>query len=81
MKYICTRNINYHVSEPGHHNQNPVEGVIRELRRNWYRIIIRKHIPRELWGYRLRWISETMSLTHTSAGILNGQIPLTQVTG
>ena len=43
--------------------------------------MIRKRIPRELWDYGLRWVSETMSLTHTSAGTLNGHIPLTQVTG
>ena len=48
MKQIRTHNINYHVSEPGQHNQNPVEGVMRELRRKWYRIIIRKRISREL---------------------------------
>ena len=43
--------------------------------------MIRKRIPRELWDYGLRWMSETMSLSHTSAGTLNGHIPLTQVTG
>ena len=81
MKQICIHDIDYHVSKPGQHNQNPVEGVIRELRRKWYRIMIRKRIPRELCDYGLRWVSETMSLTHTSAGTLNGQIPLTQVSG
>ena len=81
MKQIRTHDINYHVSEPDQHNQNPVEGVIRELRRKWYRIMIRNRVPKELWDYGLRWVSETMSLTHSSAGSLNGQIPLTQVTG
>ena len=81
MKQIRTHNVDYHVSEPGQHNQNSVEGVIRELHRKWYRIMIRKRIPRELWNYGLRWVSETMSLMHTSAGTLNSQIPLTQVTG
>ena len=81
MKQIRSHNIDYHVSEPNLHNQNPVEGVIRELRRKWYRIMIRKRVPNEFWDYGLKWVSETMSLTHTSAGNLNGQIPLTQVTG
>ena len=46
--------------------------------------MIRKKVPRELWDYGLRWVSETMSLTHTTSGTRNigeGCIPLTQVTG
>jgi hypothetical protein len=81
MKQIRTHNIDYHISEPNLHNQNPVEGVIRELRRKWYRVMIRKRVPNEFWDYGLKWVSETMSLTHTSAGSINGQIPLTHVTG
>ena len=81
MKQIRSHNIDFHVSEPNLHNQNPVEGVIRELRRKWYRIMIRRRVPNEFWDYGLKWVSETMSLTHNSAGNLNGQIPLTQVTG
>ena len=61
MKQIRTHNIDYHISEPNLHNQNPVEGVIRELRRKWYRVMIRKRVPNELWDYGLKWVSETMS--------------------
>lgn len=46
--------------------------------------MIRKKVPRKLWDYGLRWVSETMSLTHTTSGTRNigeGCIPLTQVTG
>lgn len=81
MKQIRQHGIDYHVSEADLHNQNPVEGVIRELRRKWYRIMIRKRVPEALWDYGFRWVSETSSLTHTSAGGLNGCIPITQVTG
>ena len=81
MKQIRSHNINYHISEPDMHNQNPVEGVIRELRRKWYRIMIRKRIPPKLWDYGLRWVSETSSLTHSTAGSMQGGIPLAQVTG
>ena len=45
MKQIRTHNIDYHISEPDLHNQNPVEGVIRELRRKWYRIMIKNQVP------------------------------------
>jgi len=81
MKQIRRHDIDYHVTEPDQHNQNPVEGVIRELRRKWYRIMIRKRVPKELWDYGLRWVSEVNSLTHTSAGSLNGCIPIAEVTG
>ena len=81
MKQVRTHNIDYHISEPDLHNQNPVEGVIGELRRKWYRIMIRKRIPKQLWDYGLKWVSETSSLTHTTAGVLGGTIPLQEVTG
>ena len=81
MKQIRTHDINYHVSEPDLHNQVPVEGVIRELRRRWYRTMIRQRVPQELWDYGYRWVSETMSLTHNTTGGLEGCIPVTNVTG
>jgi hypothetical protein len=81
MQQVRKHGINHHISEPDLHNQNPVEGVIREIRRKWYRTMIRKRVPRKLWDYGVIWVSETMSMTHTSAGGLNGCIPLTMVTG
>ena len=81
MKQIRTHDIDYHISEPGMHNQNPVEGVIREIRRKWYRIMIRNKVPQEFWDYGCRWVTEISSLTHSSAGSLEGGIPITQVTG
>ena len=82
MKQIRRHDIDYHISEPDMHNQNPVEGVIRELRRKWYRIMIRQRVPNELWDYGMKWVSEINSLTHTTAGgKLEGHIPIAQVTG
>ena len=82
MKQIRNHNINYHIAEPDLHNQNPVEGCIRELRRKWYRIMIQKRVPEILWDYGLRWVSETSNMTYTSAGCLSkGTIPITEVTG
>ena len=84
MHQIRQHDIDYHTSEPHLHNHNPVEGVIRELRRKWYRIMIRQRVPTELWDYGLRWVSEISSLTHSTAGgskINGGHIPLGQVTG
>ena len=81
MKQIRRHDIDYYNSEGDLHNQNPAEEVIRELMRRWYRIMLRKRVPKELWDYDLRWISEISSLTHTTAGGLDGSIPLTQATG
>ena len=63
------------------HNQNPVEGVIREIRRKWYRTMVRKRVPRQLWDYGMSWTSEIMSVTHSAAGDIGGCIPLTYFTG
>jgi hypothetical protein len=41
-------------------NQNPAEGVIREVRRKWFRIMIRKRVPRKLWDYGARWTAQVM---------------------
>ena len=81
MKQIRTHDIDHHISEPDLHSQNPAEGVIGELRRKWYRIMIKKQIPKQLWNYGLRWVSETSSLTHTTAGVLGETIPLQEVSG
>ena len=83
MKQIRKNDIDYHVTEPERHNQNPAEGVIREIRRKWYRIMVRKRVPRRLWDYGMRWVCETNGLTYSTARELGlgGGIPLEQVTG
>ena len=81
MKEVRKQGIDYHISEPNLHNQNPAEGVIREIRRRWYRTMVRKRVPRQLWDYGITWVAEIMSVTHSAAGGLHGCIPLTVVTG
>jgi hypothetical protein len=52
----CRRNdIRVTRTEPERPNQNPAEGVIREVRRRWFRTMIRKRVPRKLWDYGVRW--------------------------
>ena len=80
MKQIRTHSIYYHISEADLHNQNQAEGFTRKIRRNWYRTTIRRRVPRELWDYGIRWVSETTSLTHSSEWKLEGVVPLTEVT-
>lgn len=81
MRQIRKNDINYHVTEPERHNQNPAEGTIREIRRKWFRTMVRKRVPKVLWDYGARWVCETMRLTSTTAGGLDGGTPFEQVTG
>ena len=60
MKNIRRYDIKHHVIEPDRHNQNHAEGTIRELRKKWFRVMLRKKVPRRLWDYGLKNVSETM---------------------
>ena len=68
MKTVSHYNIDYQISEPDFHNQNPDEGVIREFRKKWFRTMIRTKCPKQLWDYGITWCSEVMSITHSTAG-------------
>ena len=46
MHQIRKHYIDYHVIEPERHNKKPAEGVIREVRRKWYRTMIWKRAQR-----------------------------------
>ena len=76
MKTVRYYNIDYQISEPDLHDQNPAECVIRELRKKWFRTMIRTKCPNQLWSYGITWCSEIMSLTHSTTGSINGVIPL-----
>ena len=80
MSQIRKHDIDFHISEKGYHNQNPVEGVIQELRRKWYRVMVRKQVPVKLWDYGFQWVSEIQSLTYTEAGGIN-TTPICEITG
>ena len=41
--------------------------------------MIRKRVPQKLWDDGIKWVSEVSSMTHTSAGGLDGYIPITSV--
>ena len=81
MKVVREYEIIPHVIEPDRHNQNRVEGVIREVRKKWYRIMLKKRAPRRLWDYGLRWVCEIMQRTASWSGSLEGRPPLEVLTG
>ncbi len=81
MKTVKKYDINYHITEPGRHNQNRAEGVIREIKKKWFRVMNKKEVPKRLWDYGIKWVSEIMRMTANSVRILDGRTPLEEVTG
>ena len=69
------------VSEPHRPNQNPAEGVIRELRKKWYRTMFRTNCPRRLWCFGLRYIAQIMQRTASNSGRLEGRTPFETLMG
>ena len=43
--------------------------------------MVNKRVPRKLWDYGVSWVSEVMTMTHSSENSVNGGITLTNVTG
>jgi hypothetical protein len=78
----CRENgIKVHRAEAEHLNHDPAEGAIREVRRRWFKTMIRNQVPRRLWDYGARWTTQAMQRTSTQAGGLRGACPLQDVTG
>ena len=81
MHQIWKNGIDLHVIEPERHNQNPPEGVIREIRRKWSRVMFRKKVPKKFWDYGMRWVCEIQQRTHLCSNRIDGGIPLEKLTG
>lgn len=81
MKQIQSNGIKQHSTEPYNHQQNHTEGVIREMRRHWFQIMVQKRVHRKVWDSGMKWVIETMPMTRTSSGGIYGSIPITNVAG
>ena len=81
MEQVRKHHINIHTTKPNRHNQSKVEGVIRESWKNWFRTMQQKHVPRRLWDYSLKWVSEVHVRTSSDAADLKGRTPLEWITG
>ena len=73
--------IKYHVSSPRRPNENPGEGCIREIKKRWYRLMVKKNVPRRLWDFAIVWISETGNLSVSSSHYAHGRTALEYITG
>ena len=81
QKTLRKHHIDYHGSSPRRPNENPTEGFIREIRRRWHRIMVRKKVPKRLWDYLLIWICETGNLSVSSSKFAHGRTSLEIITG
>ena len=81
MKYIRKYDIDYHIIQPHQPNQNRAEGVIREVRRRWFRVVRQQNVPHRLWDFGSKWCCDVMNRTVNSVYELGGRTPLEQVTG
>ena len=81
MQKIRKYDIKHTTTEPHRHNQNRAEGVIRELKRKWYRTMMRHKVPKRLWDYGIRWCCDIMNRTSNSVYSLKGRTPLEELTG
>lgn len=81
MKNVRKYSINYKITEPERPNHNFAEGVIREIRKKWFRIMVKKKVPERLWDYGFRWVCEIQNRTSNTARGLNGRCPLEKITG
>ena len=81
MEQVRKHHIDIYTTEPGRYNQSKVEGVIRELRKNWFRTMHHKRVPKRIWDYGLKWVSEVRVRTSSDAMDLKGWTPLERITG
>ena len=81
MKTIKKYEIKHHTSSPRRPNENPAEGSIREIKRRWYHIMMKKRVPRRMWDFGLVWVCDTGNLSVSSSKYANGRTAIEIVTG
>jgi hypothetical protein len=81
MKNIRKFNIKHHISAPRRPNENPAEATIHEVKKRWYRVMMKKSVLPRLWDFGIVWICKTANLTVSSSRYANGQTPLEYITG
>ena len=81
IKTVKNYDTQYHISIPRRPNENPAEGSIRELKKRWYLIMLKKKVPERLWDYGIVWISETGNLSVLSSCYASERTPLEYITG
>ena len=73
--------IKCYVIEANRSNQNPVEGVIIELRRRWFRTMFQTYCPRALRTYGIPYVAKIMHITAFFVSDFQGRTPFEELTG
>ncbi len=81
MDAICRYEIKYHVSGPRRPNENPAEQGIHELKKRWYRLMLKKKVPQRLWDFGFAWVCETDNVCANMSKHADGRTPLEIITG
>jgi hypothetical protein len=81
MSAIRRYEIKYHVSGPRRPNENPAEQSIHEVKKRWYRIMLKKKVPIRLWDYGFIWICEIDNVCANMSKYAEGRTPLEIITG
>ena len=81
VRKLRSLNIDLHVSEARTPQQNPAEGIIREVRKKWSRIKTKKKVHERLWDYAIIWICELMRHTVSFSKYAERRTPIEMITG
>ena len=81
MQAIRKYEIKYHVSGPRRPNENPAEQSIHEVKKRWYRIMLKKKVPSRLWDYGFTWVCEIENISANLSKYADGRTPLEIITG
>jgi hypothetical protein len=68
-------------SEKDGPDQNPAEGVIREVCKKWHRTMFKTDCPKRLWAHGVPCVCALMRMTASHAGRLQGRTPIEAVLG
>ena len=71
----------YNVSGSRRPNDNPTEQSINEVKKRWYRVMLKKKVPVRLWDYGFNWICEVDNVCANLSKYSEGRTPLQIITG
>jgi hypothetical protein len=81
QKIVRSEGITCHTSEAHMHNQSPAEGVVREVKRRWWRIMFKTRCPKVFWDFGFKWCANIMSITFLRNHRIDKGVPLQKLTG
>ena len=70
-----------HVSGPRRPNENPAEQSIHEVKKRWYRVMLKKKVPARYWDFGFTWVCETENICANMSKYAEGRTPTEITTG